>query len=61
MLTPGIQGKAESMVGGGTMGWHGSEELAVCLKERKFRVERPQRRRKEQDHTVPIPAHEALI
>jgi transposase-like protein len=47
---------------GGEIGWHGREEGAVCLKERKLRVQRPRLRKKGQgeDGEVPIPAYEAM-
>jgi len=47
---------------GGAIGWHGREEGAVCLKERKLRVQRPRLRKKGQgrDGEVPVPAYEAM-
>jgi len=48
---------------GGEIGWHGSEQGTVCLKERKVRVKRPRLRKKKGDGDVgevSIPAYEAM-
>jgi putative transposase len=47
---------------GGAIGWHGRERGAVCLKERKLRVERPRLRKKGEgeEGEVSIPAYEAM-
>ena len=47
---------------GGEIGWHGQEEGAVCLRERKLRVERLRLRKKGQGKAgeVPVAAYEWL-
>lgn len=47
---------------GGAVGWHGREEGAICLKERKLRVSKPRLRKKGQGAggEVPIPAYQAM-
>lgn len=58
----GVAGPPHPGKKGGSIGWHGREQGAVCLKERKLRVKRPRLRKKGQgeDGEVPIPAYEVM-
>ncbi len=58
----GIAGPPHPGKKGGAIGWHGREQGAICLKERKLRVKRPRLRKKGQgpEGEVPIPAYEAM-
>jgi len=58
----GVAGPPHPGKKGGAIGWHGREKGAVCLQERKLRVDRPRLRKKGQgeEGEVPVPAYEAM-